>query len=97
MLCRLEAEPRQDVTVGYEEVTDFLNLSCFSCHMAASQHDFVCGDKEGDKNCTPVPFDRPMLHALQNTDPRCGSGDVSPEDTKALARLKKVVEKLLAK
>nr|VFJ50725.1 MAG: hypothetical protein BECKFW1821A_GA0114235_102827 [Candidatus Kentron sp. FW]VFJ52865.1 MAG: hypothetical protein BECKFW1821B_GA0114236_101324 [Candidatus Kentron sp. FW] len=45
----------------------------------------------------PIPFDRPMLHALQNTDPRCGSGDVIPKDTKALVRLKKVVEKLLAK
>lgn len=89
----------QEVTTGYEEVTNFLNLTCFSCHVVAgAKHDFVCGDKEGNKNCAEVPFDRPMLHALQNTDPRCESqGDVSPEDTEALAKLQKIVEELLSK
>nr|VFK50495.1 MAG: hypothetical protein BECKTUN1418E_GA0071001_100339 [Candidatus Kentron sp. TUN]VFK51740.1 MAG: hypothetical protein BECKTUN1418F_GA0071002_100339 [Candidatus Kentron sp. TUN] len=88
----------QEVTKGYEDITNFLNLTCFSCHVVAVQHDFVCGDKEGNKNCNPIPFDRPMLHALQNTDPRCESQkDVSQEDAEALARLQKVVKELLAK
>jgi len=89
----------QKVTKGYEEVTNFLNLTCFSCHVAAGAgHDFVCGDKDGNKNCAEIPFDRPMFHALQNTDPRCKSqGKISTEDTKALERLGQVVKKLLAK
>lgn len=90
---------KQSVTTGFEEVTNFLNLTCFSCHVVAGPaNDFICGDKEGNKNCAPIPFDRPMLHALQNTDPRCESqGPVSPEDAEALARLQEVVKELLDK
>ena len=43
---------------------------------------------ELDHGCDPIPVTRPMIAALQHTDPRCkNAGPVSAEDAEALRQL----------
>ncbi|MBI2993284.1 MAG: hypothetical protein HYY48_03810 [Gammaproteobacteria bacterium] len=73
-------------TRGFAQVNNRFGGNCFGCHVKARpEFDFVC---ELDHGCDPIPVTRPMIAALQHTDPRCKSaGPVSPEDAEALRQL----------
>jgi hypothetical protein len=73
-------------TRGFAEVANRFGGNCFGCHLKARpEFDFVC---ELDHGCDSIPVTRPMIAALQHTDPRCTSaGPVSPEDAEALRQL----------
>jgi len=71
---------------GFENVNDRFDLNCFACHQQARQEfDLIC---ELDHGCAPIPVTRPMIHTLQQTDPRCKNPQpLTPEDKQALADL----------
>lgn len=73
-------------TRGFAQVNNRFGGNCFACHIKARpEFDFVC---ELDHGCDPIPVTRPMIAALQNTDPRCkNAGPVSAEDAEALRQL----------
>src|SRR5207244_4214570 len=67
---------------GFADVVNRFGGNCFACHTAARpEWDLVC---EADHGCLPIPVTRPMIGALQRTDPRCAPKPLSPEDAKAL-------------
>lgn len=71
---------------GFAEVVNRFGGNCFGCHVAAKpEWDLVC---ESDHGCAPIPLTKPMIHALQKTDPRCAATELSAEDKQALAALK---------
>jgi hypothetical protein len=78
---------------GFADVNNRFGGNCFTCHVKAHpQFDFVC---ELNHGCDPIPVTRPMIAALQRTDPRCpGSENVSAEDKKALEDLGVVVKQM---
>lgn len=79
-------------TRGFAEVNNRLGLNCFACHVKAKpEFDFICEQANG---CDPIPVTREMFGALQRTDPRCGSKEVSPEDAEALKQLGEIVKAL---
>lgn len=56
------------VTRGGAEVVNRFGGSCADCHSAAeARFDLVC---EQDHGCAPLPIGRPIIEALQDTDPR---------------------------
>lgn len=71
---------------GFANVVNRFGGNCFACHVKARpEFDFVC---ELDHGCDPIPVTRPMIAALQHTDPRCkNAGPVSAEDAEALRQL----------
>jgi len=76
---------------GFAEVVNRFGGNCFACHIAARpEWDLVC---ETDHGCAPIPITRPMIRALQRTDPRCNNPAPSPEDAKALRELEEVVKR----
>lgn len=79
---------------GFENVNNRFGLNCFGCHQQARQEfDLIC---ELDHGCAPIPVTRPMIHALQQTDPRCKNPQpLSAEDKQALADLAEVVKALV--
>ena len=80
------------VSQGAEEVNNFLGLNCFECHKAArAEFDLVC---EQDHGCAPLPLTRTMFHAVQHTDPRCPSEQLSAEDAAALKELGPILEQI---
>jgi hypothetical protein len=78
---------------GFENVNNRFGLNCFACHQQARQEfDLIC---ELDHGCAPIPVTRPMIHALQKTDPRCKNPQpLTPDDKQALADLAEVVKGL---
>ena len=42
--------------------------TCFGCHGAAAQTDFVC---ENDNGCVALGLTDALITAIQNADPRC--------------------------
>jgi len=56
---------------------------------ARPEWDLVC---ENDHGCAPIPVTRPMIGALQRTDPRCNNPGPSPEDAEALRQLQKLLK-----
>jgi hypothetical protein len=80
-------------THGVGEVNNRFGQNCFACHsQAMPEFDLVC---EQDHGCAPIPVTRPMIGALQRTDPRCkNQKPVSPEDAQALKELKEIVKTL---
>lgn len=53
---------------GGNEVVNRFGGSCADCHAAADpQYDFVC---EQDHGCEPLPIGRPVIEAIQESDPR---------------------------
>jgi len=56
---------------------------------ARPEWDLVC---ENDHGCAPIPVTRPMIGALQRTDPRCNNPGASPEDAEALRQLQKLLK-----
>ena len=73
-------------TRGFAQVNNRFGGNCFACHVKARpEFDFVC---ELDHGCDPIPVTRPMIAAMQHTDPRCkNAGPVSTEDAEALRQL----------
>jgi len=52
---------------GRGEVVN-IGSSCFACHGAAPQTDFVC---ESGNGCVPIDLSEALITFLQNADPRC--------------------------
>jgi hypothetical protein len=74
---------------GFADVVNRFGGNCFACHIAARpEWDLVC---ESDHGCKPIPVTRPMIAALQRTDPRCHNPPASPEDAAALRQLQKLL------
>ena len=75
---------------GFADVVNRFGGNCFACHIAARpEWDLVC---EADHGCKPIPITRPMIGALQRTDPRCAPTPLSPEDAAALEQLKQMLK-----
>ncbi len=75
---------------GFAEVVNRFGGNCFECHVAARpEWDLVC---ESDHGCVPIPITRPMIGALQRTDPRCDNPPLSPEDAEALKQLNQLLK-----
>lgn len=53
---------------GRGEVTNIGPISCFACHGAAPQKDFVC---ETGNGCIALSLSEDLINALQEHDPRC--------------------------
>ena len=80
---------------GFADVVNRFGGNCFACHIAARpQWDLVC---ETDHGCAPIPITRPMIGAVQRTDPRCDNPPVSPKDAEALKQLNQVQKEELKK
>src|SRR5262245_21506520 len=76
---------------GFAEVVNRFGGNCFACHIAARpEWDLVC---ETDHGCAPIPITRPMIRALQRTDPRCNNPAPSREDLEALRELEELVKR----
>lgn len=70
---------------GFADVVNRFGGNCFACHVKARpEFDSIC---EAGHGCDPIPVTRPMIHALQNTDPRCKSHQLTDEDHQALKQL----------
>jgi hypothetical protein len=50
------------------DAINFVNLSCKTCHSAASKFDWVCEKGHG---CNPIPVTDELIARLQENDPRC--------------------------
>jgi hypothetical protein len=76
---------------GTTEVVNQFGGNCFECHRAAHpQWDLVC---ETDHGCAPLPLTRPMITAVQRSDPRCGN-PISPQDTELLKQVNDLLKAL---
>ncbi len=70
---------------GFVDVVNRFGGNCFSCHAKAKpEFDSVCEIGHG---CDAIPLSRPMIHAMQNSDPRCKSQKLTAEDMQALKQL----------
>lgn len=75
---------------GFADVVNRFGGNCFACHIAARpEWDLVC---ESDHGCAPIPVTRPMIRALQRTDPRCNPAAPSAEDAEALRQLQQLLK-----
>lgn len=58
---------------GFVDVINRFGGNCFACHVKARpEWDLIC---EKDHGCEPVPLTPERILQLQQTDPRCASGD----------------------
>ena len=72
-------------TRGFANVVNKFGGNCFACHVQAKpQFDLVCEDNHG---CDPIPINRTMIAALQNTDPRCDAMPLPEDQQMALKQL----------
>jgi hypothetical protein len=70
---------------GFADLNMRSGPNCFNCHKAAkSTWDMVCEQTHG---CNSIPLTPAMLRGLQNTDPRCPTIKLPPEQVEALATL----------
>lgn len=70
---------------GFADVVNKFGGNCFACHIKAKpQFDLICEDDHG---CDPIPINRTMIAALQNTDPRCETIPLPEEQQQALKAL----------
>lgn len=70
---------------GFVDVINRFGGNCFACHAKAKpEFDSVCETGHG---CDAIPLTRPMIHAIQNSDPRCKLHQLTDEDMKALKQL----------
>src|SRR5262245_40458863 len=75
---------------GFADVVNRFGGNCFACHIAARpEWDLVC---EANHGCAPIPITRPMIGALQRTDPRCAPTPLSHADAQALEQLKQLLK-----
>lgn len=75
---------------GFEDVVNRFGGNCLECHLLAEpQWDLVCGTGRG---CAPLPLTRPMITAIQKTDPRCKQvPTLSDEEKQALGTLQRML------
>ncbi len=70
---------------GFVDVVNRFGGNCFACHVKARpEFDLVC---EQDHGCDPIPLTRTMITAIQKTDPRCETVELTEEESAALAAL----------
>ncbi len=70
---------------GFADLNMRSGPNCFNCHKAAKQTwDMVCEKTHG---CNSIPLTPAMLRGLQNTDPRCPTIKLPPDQVEALATL----------
>jgi hypothetical protein len=70
---------------GFVDVNNRFGGNCFNCHKAADPAwDMICEQTHG---CDPIPLTPAMFRGIQNTDPRCPTIDLPPEQVEALAAL----------
>src|SRR5882672_9875322 len=75
---------------GFADVVNRFGGNCFACHIAARpEWDLVCETGHG---CAPIPVTRPMIGALQRTDPRWNKPPPSHEDVEALRQLQELLK-----
>lgn len=66
---------------GFVDVINRFGGNCFACHVRARpEWDLIC---EKDHGCDPVPVTREKIFQLQQTDPRCGPGEVQEEGSES--------------
>ncbi len=77
-------------TRGAEDVKNLFGQDCLSCHAQAEpKWDMVCETGHG---CALIPITRDMISALQKTDKRCPSVELSEIALKALKELGELVK-----
>lgn len=70
---------------GFVDVVNRFGGNCFACHVKARpEFDLVCDTGHG---CDPIPITRPMLAAIQKTDPRCAMPPLTEADQRQLKEL----------
>jgi hypothetical protein len=70
---------------GFVDVNNRFGGNCFNCHKRAeAEWDMICEQTHG---CDPIPLTPDMFRGIQNTDPRCPTIDLPPEQLEALAAL----------
>lgn len=76
---------------GFVDVVNKFGGNCFACHVKAKpEFDLICEIGHG---CDTIPITRPMLAALQKTDPRCSKPEpLTDDDQKALEQLDEVLK-----
>ncbi len=76
---------------GFVDVKNKFGGNCFACHAKARpEFDMICETGHG---CDPIAITRPMIAALQKTDPRCASPEpLNEADKNALAELKQILQ-----
>jgi len=80
---------------GFTDVVNRFGGNCFACHVKARpEFDSIC---ESDHGCDVIPLTRPMIHAIQNTDPRCKTHQLTDEDHKSLKQLEALRKPTAAK
>lgn len=86
----VSAEKSHIAKRGFEDVVNRFGGNCLDCHLLAEpQWDLVCGTGRG---CAPLPLTRPMLTAIQKTDPRCSDTPaLSEEEKQALGALQRML------
>lgn len=86
----VSAEKSHIAKRGFEDVVNRFGGTCLDCHLLAEpQWDLVCGTGRG---CAPLPLTRPMITAIQKTDPRCSEiPALSDEEKQALATLQRML------
>ena len=65
----------QIIKRGRGEVVNLRTTSCFGCHGAASQKDFIC---ENGNGCVALGIPESIIDRLQNGDPRCPASAAGP-------------------
>lgn len=86
----VSAEESHIARRGFEDVVNRFGGNCLECHLLAEpQWDLVCGTGRG---CAPLPLTRPMITAIQKTDPRCKQvPTLSDEEKQALGTLQRML------
>jgi hypothetical protein len=70
---------------GFADLNMRSGANCFNCHKAAkATWDMVCEQTHG---CNSIPLTPAILRGLQNTDPRCPTIKLPPDQVEALATL----------
>jgi hypothetical protein len=70
---------------GFADVNNQFGGNCFNCHRRAeAEWDMICEQTHG---CDPIPLTPAMFRGIQNTDPRCPTIDLPPDQIEALAAL----------
>jgi hypothetical protein len=70
---------------GFADVNNRFGGNCFNCHKRAEPAwDMICEQTHG---CDPIPLTPAMFRGIQNTDPRCPTMELPPEQVEALAAL----------
>lgn len=76
---------------GTVDVVNQFGGNCFACHVKANPgRDLVCEQGNG---CDPIPLTPTMIRAIQNTDPRCATVELPPEQVEALKQLQAALAK----